>query len=484
VSGPPLRAAAAALALALLPPAAAGAHIGSPDIFFEGQAGPYAVLVQIQPPDVVPGTARIRVRTDEGVRRVAFRPLYFQTGREGAPRPDEGVRAAGDPRTFTGQLWLMEFGSASVDLEIEGDRGKGRVVVPVPALATARRGLDRGLGALLAALGVLLVGGAIAIVRASAVDAVAPAGAALDLSSRARGRRITIVASGVIVLALVLGQRWWGAVDQQYLRRMYRPRPLAASVRAGGAAGVLRLEVGRTDFRERREPEYIEDHGKLMHLFAVREAGDAFAHLHPVPGPDDAFEVTLPALPDGRYRLFADVVRDDGLAETLTGEVLLRPARGGGPAPAPDPDDSWRVGATASAAAHPLADGSTITWEDASAPLASGTLASLRFTVTGPDGRPAALEPYMGMVGHAAILRDDASVFVHVHPVGTVSMAAQDAFARRVGEAPAMDHSAHAAASSTVSFPYSFPRPGRYRLWVQVKRAGAVQTAVFEANVS
>jgi hypothetical protein len=245
---------------------------------------------------------------------------------------------------------------------------------------------------------------------------------------------------------------------------------------------VLALEVDRGDFRERRPPEYIEDHGKPMHLFVVAEARDAFAHLHPAPTGDGAFEAALPPLPDGRYRLFADVVRDDGLAETLTGEVLLRAPRAGGGAPAPDPDDSWQAGAATAAARQVLADGSEMTWENASAPLVSGTLSALRFTVTTAEGRPAALEPYMGMLGHAAILRDDATVFVHVHPVGTVSMAAQDAFARRVGEAPA-GHSAHGASAATVSFPYSFPRPGRYRLWVQVKRAGAVLTGAFDADV-
>ena len=328
------------------------------------------------------------------------------------------------------------------------------------------------------------MGGAIAIVRAAAVDAVAPDAGAPETASRGggRGRRTVAVATAVIVLALVLGQRWWGAVDRQYLGRMYRPRPLIAAVRTGGAGGVLALETGGAEFRERRPPEYIEDHGKPMHLFVVAEARDAFAHLHPAPTGDGAFEVALPPLPDGRYRLFADVVRDDGLAETLTGEVLLRAPRAGGGAPAPDPDDSWQAGAATAAARQVLADGSEMTWEDASAPLVSGTLSALRFTVTTAEGRPAALEPYMGMLGHAAILRDDATVFVHVHPVGTVSMAAQDAFARRVGEAPA-GHSAHAVSAATVSFPYSFPRPGRYRLWVQVKRAGAVLTGVFDANV-
>jgi hypothetical protein len=34
-----------------------------------------------------------------------------------------------------------------------------------------------------------------------------------------------------------------------------------------------------------------------------------------------------------------------------------------------------------------------------------------------------------------------------------------------------------------VTFPYGFPQSGEYRLFVQVKRAGQVETGVFDARV-
>ena len=51
---------------------AALAHVGSPDVFYEGDAGPYRLLVAIRPPVVIPGVAEVEVRsTSNDVRKCA-----------------------------------------------------------------------------------------------------------------------------------------------------------------------------------------------------------------------------------------------------------------------------------------------------------------------------------------------------------------------------------------------------------------------------
>ena len=107
----------------------------------------------------------------------------------------------------------------------------------------------------------------------------------------------------------------------------------------------------------------------------------------------------------------------------------------------------------------------------------------------------------MGMRSHAAVVRDDGAVFVHLHPAGSINLTAQMRFARAegaggalqavgAGGAPAMDtmpgmplHPA-SAATNAVTFPFVFPEPGAYRIVVQVKIDGLVETAAFDVDVN
>jgi hypothetical protein len=100
-------------------------------------------------------------------------------------------------------------------------------------------------------------------------------------------------------------------------------------------------------------------------------------------------------------------------------------------------------------------------------------------------GAPASdLEPYMGMAGHLVILRRDLSVFAHVHPAGTVPMAALMLLENNsANDMASMPGTQHGPMPAEITFPYGFPQAGDYRLFLQVKRAGQVETAVFDTQV-
>jgi hypothetical protein len=129
-------------------------------------------------------------------------------------------------------------------------------------------------------------------------------------------------------------------------------------------------------------------------------------------------------------------------------------------------------------------------------PLRARIAAPFRFRVENGDGSPVTdMEPYMGMAGHAEFVRSDLGVFAHVHPSGTAPMP-WTCFGTLIHpislhqppmKTPGMLHTGmlmpHGALPPEISFPYAFPSPGRYRIFVQIRRGGRVETAMFDAKV-
>jgi hypothetical protein len=476
------------------------AHVGTTDAFFDGAAGPYPVRVSVRMPGVIPGQAQISVRVLQGrAQRVLVQAAQWNVGTRGAPAPEPATEVAGAPGTFAAPLWLMTRSSYMVNVTVEGSQGRGTATVPVVAQATARLGMDRYLGAGLAVLGALLVAGLLTLVGSAVREGVLPPGQQPDRPRRIRGRIATSIAGGFAGLALLGGSRWWSAVDADYARFMYRPLASTATVTSDSTGGrTLRFTVTDSLFFSRRSTPLMPDHGKLMHLFAVREPSlDVLAHLHPTRVDSASFVSVLPSLPPGRYRVYGDVVHESGLARTLVATTEVAPGleRSVPKGFASQGDDAWLMGGASDGAA-PLGDGLTMTWDNRGA-FTAGADTALLFTVRDSVGQTVEVEPYMGMGAHAMVARSDGSVFVHLHPMGTISMAAQERLLRREqgdtvlhGEAQprsAAAHAAHAAAPVShpgmLSFPFAFPKPGAYRVWVQVKRAGTVRTAAFDATV-
>ena len=153
------------------------AHVGSPNVFFDGQAGPYPVRLVIRPPNVIPGLAEIIVRVATGdATRVTVLPVFWRAGRNGAPPPDEAKRTRGQPDLYTATLWLMTPGAYCVDVNIEGAHGTGHVIVPVNAMATNTRPMSVAFRMLLGGLALLLLVGAVRIVGVAFAESVLATG--------------------------------------------------------------------------------------------------------------------------------------------------------------------------------------------------------------------------------------------------------------------------------------------------------------------
>lgn len=492
---------ARSLLLLLMLPAFAEAHIGSPNVFFDGRAGPYPVRVCIRPAVAVPGAAQVDVRCAKAAS-VTVRAVFWQAGKEHAPEA-VAAEAAGSPGLYHATFWLLRSGPHQVEVTVNGPAGRGTASVPLNAAATARPRMPPALGAGLALAVLALAAGAVGIIRAAAREGGLAPG---ERPSAAEIRRGGLSTAGAGLLALSVGAAGaarWRAMDASFRESaLEKPQPVEAVIHEGP---LRRLEITEPAML----PDWdslLPDHGKLVHLFLVQEpAGGVFAHLHPVRRGSRRFENVLPPLPAGTYQLYAEVTRATGLSETWIARLALPPPAGPPlppqadartvnelwcrPAAAPsgnsaqpvelDADDSWleQENAATPAQGAALQSGDRLLWLTPG-PLITNRETTLRFSVTDAAGRALPLQHYIGMAGHAVLRRADGAVFTHLHPAGTISMAAQELYSAPVEPAALPEP------PREVSFPYAFPQPGEYRLWVQVRVKGKVLTGAFIVAVA
>ena len=464
------------------------AQIGSPDARFEGMAGSFPVTVHIEAPPVIPGIAIINVKADGADRVTAFVNTFDAEG--GTPPPDE-LRTADDrPGWRRARLWVMNAGSNRITVDVHGAAGHGSVVVPFAAIAQRRLAFTPGFVGMVVAGVLVLFAGMLTLSRAAVREGVLDPGDLPDETRRRRSTMAMVRATVIIVLILTGMTAWWRGEDRAFQDRLYHP--LAISTRLEDSSGSRRfvLAIDDSSWVRRNDVEairargevpstgLIDDHGKIMHVFLASVDGRSMAHLHPPTSDSVVFRSMLPPLPQGSYRVFADIVQESGFTQTLTSTVDV-PAGAEAPESPSDEDDSWAT-TTPHGSSVPLGDGARLIWlRDGTDSIRARDDAGLRFVVERPPGDSASLQPYLGMPGHAAVVRDDGRVFIHLHPMGTISPAAQ----QRLSGHPLHNDGRDMTPSDTLRFPYAFPEPGRYTVWVQVKRNGRVLTGAFVTNV-
>ena len=194
--------------------------------------------------------------------------------------------------------------------------------------------------------------------------------------------------------------------------------------------------------------DFDVEHEKRMHLIVVRRDLTGFQHLHPAMAADGTWSTDIRLDEAGSYRLFADFSRDEE-PNTLATDLRVDGAAQLVDLPAP-------ASAATSEGGYEV-DLDTVGVEP-------GRPSELQFTVT-RNGMPADVEPYLGATGHLVALREGDLAFLHVHPSDHAEEQGADAHA------------------DPIAFEATFPTEGRYRLFLQFKVDGRVETAAFTLEV-
>ncbi|UII56277.1 hypothetical protein LS684_01960 [Cytobacillus spongiae] len=184
--------------------------------------------------------------------------------------------------------------------------------------------------------------------------------------------------------------------------------------------------------------ELETNHEKKLHLIVVDEHLAVYEHLHSDEVAPGVFEIVSP-LEEGNYLAFVDI-KPANLAYTV------RPV-------------SFKVGDVSSSehTHHSLEidkvlaktiDGQKVSLETTE--LKAGIPVTLTFTV-----HDATVEPYLGAMGHVVILNEEATEYVHVHPLNN---------------------------NETV-FETQFAKPGIYKMWGEFQQGGKVGVYPFVVEV-
>jgi hypothetical protein len=222
-----------------------------------------------------------------------------------------------------------------------------------------------------------------------------------------------------------------------------------ATLVAGQRSAIdLRLLDGGTG---RAVDDLVVHHDALVHLVVIGPGGQ-FAHLHPVRVAPGEFRVWFRPVSGGEHRVYAELERRGGGVQLADAVV---------PAAGPVVAES-----VAGGLGDRVAGGMTARIEASSLVAGEPSVLTAEFADSGPVRD---LQPWLGMAGHL-ITTGPGGTLGHVHAMPGPSAAVPDETV--------------ATGGPRVEFVYTFPTPGRHRLWFQVEHDYRVVTVPVEVDVA
>ena len=201
-------------------------------------------------------------------------------------------------------------------------------------------------------------------------------------------------------------------------------------------------------------------HDKAFHLFVVGHDLEYYDHVHPEMQRDGTWTIDVTVPKPGYYKLYSDFLPIGGTPQVIprllvagdAGDLDQALAHLGADDLAPKTADSLKVSLSLPA------DG-----------VVAGRDEKLVYhIVDARTGKPVTdLQPYLAAYGHTLVVSEDTIEYVHAHPVELLP-----------------DKLEEAAGGPELTFKALLPKPGRYRLWTQLRRGDVVSTVQFTVTAA
>jgi hypothetical protein len=446
-----------ALLFALLAPAGAlahGGHVGPTQIVTQA-VGAYELSIGIELPQGAPAPLYLMVAPQQAMDGATITLRAAPRGQSFANAPAAQLPTVPAQPLYNAQLAIDRPGDWDLEVLVAGGRGGGVARIPfsvvIPPLPTATI-------LLLAAIGGLIL--------------VMALNVSLEGLARARRRALPswlnrlfgYAIFACVLVAAVLGlQQFLASVQsaQAALGGATAGRPHAnAALRLEPAAPVagrpLTLEIDLSDGSTGLPvDDLLPHHEALLHLVVIEEHGAFFAHLHPPRLAPGRFAIGLAPDRPGRYTAYIEVQRQDSGAQ-----VIARDFQVGGASPSP--------AVVAPGLGQRTIGDLQVTVTSSLAPLRAGRQATLTFSFGQGGAQVADMQPWLGMAGHLIARSADGAIYAHIH---AAERAPPDLLVSTTRYGP------------DIRFAYTFPQPGRYQLWGQFRRAGAIITVPLVVEV-
>jgi hypothetical protein len=195
--------------------------------------------------------------------------------------------------------------------------------------------------------------------------------------------------------------------------------------------------------------EFEVNHEKKMHLIVASKDLSKYQHIHPTYKGKGVFTVPVTFTQGGSFQLIADFV-PKGQSDTVQMHTVS--VKGNTPAPVSLTPDKKLV---------KTVNGNQVSLKiDSQLKANQETMLNFYFEDAQTKQPIQDLQPYLGAVGHVVILNQDATKYLHVHPMD-----------ERVKGSNAMFHT-------------TFPSPGVYKIWGEFQRSNKVFIVPFVVEVS